>query len=115
MRRREFLFKAAEAAALALFGSMGLAEVTKAVIAELKYRDAANQLATSVVKQVYIQRVQKCMNTKFTCEGYQERLECGKFDCKIVFTCISGDFVCLTYFDCNPSIRFRCYGYAGYA
>lgn len=111
MKRRDFLLKAAEAAALALFGGMGLAEVTKAVARELEYRRAANQLASQVVRNISVQRVQKCLAVKYTCYGYQERLDCGKFDCKTVFTCIGGDFSCDS-FDCDPVNRYRCYGYS---
>lgn len=75
MKRREFLFKAAEAAALALFGSMGLAEVTKAVVMELEYRNAANQLASQIVKDISVQQVQSgafdCIPwNRFRCYGY---------------------------------------------
>ncbi len=117
MKRRDFLFKAAEAAALALFGSMGLAEVIKTVVGEIKRRTAVDQLASQVAKHLGAlqQRVEKCKNgKKFTCEGYQDRVDCGWFDCRIVFTCIGGDFSCEqpSLFDCEPSVRFSCYVYS---
>ncbi len=116
MRRREFLFKAAEAAALALFGSMGLAEVLKVVVKELRERSAANQLASQIVQNLIISRVEKCMQgKKFECEAYQERVDCGYFNCNQVFTCIAGDFSCEQphLFSCVNYQRFRCYGYIG--
>jgi len=115
MKRREWLFKAAEAAALALFGTMGLKEVVAAVSERVREKMAEKEITNLVAQELtslsQVLRVEKCINVKYTCNGYQERLDCNKFDCETVFTCIGGDFVCGA-FDCSPWNRFRCYGYA---
>ncbi|MCS7185976.1 MAG: hypothetical protein N3B10_05200 [Armatimonadetes bacterium] len=66
MKRRDFLLKAAEAAALALFGGMGLAEVTKTIIEKVRERNAVNQLASQVTKHLSAlqQQVEKCWRGK---------------------------------------------------
>jgi hypothetical protein len=115
MKRREWLFKAAEAAALALFGTMGLKEVAAAVVErvreKMEEREVSNLVAQELTSLSQVLRVERCIDVKYTCNGYQERLDCNKFDCETVFTCIGGDFVCGA-FDCSPWNRFRCYGYA---
>ena len=102
MKRRDFLFKAAEAAALALFGGMGLAEVTKAITEEIKERNAINRLASQTTKTFI--RILQGWCGRNTCDTYRcddnSSFDCAQeFTCEIRFRCVT-DFKCRTKFSC---------------
>ncbi len=135
MKRRELLLKAAEAAALALFGSMGLAEVSAAVSQEIRERNRVNCLASQIAAdirafaaipaQVYYyspnqscshgfecdQQTVTCSGVGFSCGLINQPYHCGPnrvdFDCNRRFTCIS-DFGCHVQQFFNCSLEFYC-------
>lgn len=125
MKRRDFLLKAAEAAALALFGSMGLTEVVKKVKEQLAERETLNRLSEAIVKElsslseicdlVPLQSyypvyrcnppiVVSCDSQQITCSGGAA----GSFTCGGSgqhFDCVTRTFVCQSNFTCYD---FRC-------
>lgn len=125
MKRRDFLFKAAEAAALALFGGMGLAEVVKKVKEQLAEREILNRLSEATVKElssfseicdlVPLQgyypvyqcnppSVVSCDSQQIVCSGGAA----GRFTCGGSgqhFDCVTRQFVCQSNFTCYD---FRC-------
>jgi hypothetical protein len=70
MKRREWLFKAAEAAALALFGTMGLKEVAAAVVErvreKMEEREVSNLVAQELTSLSQVLRVERCIDVKYT-------------------------------------------------
>ncbi len=123
MKRREFLFRAAEAAALVLFGGMGLAQVTKVVEERLKEERSVSELAEIIARElssysnlnllqsnyypVYTcnpPRVVSCDSQQIICSGGAA----GSFTCGgggQHFDCVQRDFDCQSNFTCYD---FRC-------
>jgi len=138
MKRRDFLFKAAEAAALALFGSMGLAEVVKKVKEQLAERKVMNRLTETTAQEIssllskadykpmqYYYPAYRCApsqgvscNPQLIVCGSDARFYCGgggqHFDCvERTFDC-QRSFTCYHFrcsrvkFSCVDPVNFQC-------
>jgi len=107
MKRREFLLQAAETAALALFGSMGLSGVAKAVGARYAERQATNEMATAIAS-----KINSIMPDAVNCWG----VGANEYDCDTAFyfcnpndsAYLCGNFVCGTDSQCDKTQAFNC-------
>ncbi len=130
LSRREFLLKAAEAAVLALFGSMSLTKIAHAVEEHLRERRAIGALGDRIASYIQQNQIVTPMGCNqgyscrprgaVNCEDYEcSRFICGRkyrdFNCGSWFTC--GAFVCSPRgdrFDCeNGPASFTCVRYTG--
>jgi hypothetical protein len=127
MKRREFLLKAAETAALALFGSIGLSGVAKAVESRYAERQAINEMAIDIANKIYSimpdsvnccgvgSNQYDCNTTLFFCNPNDSAYLCGDFVCDLDFQCGKTQaFNCQNLYSCDNVVycaSFRCWGH----
>ncbi|MFA0751941.1 MAG: hypothetical protein SLRJCFUN_002344 [Candidatus Fervidibacter sp.] len=114
VKRREWLFKAAEAAALALFGTMGLKEVTAAVIERVREKMEEREVSNLVAQELSALSEFVGLTTAYyygSC-GSQNQSCSQAFECDLqTVTC--GSFACGNIgqpYHCGPNRQdFDCY------